>query len=120
GPPVEELPDGGADGVMRALKGANHERRKHERRQATGSVYFWWDEGCGCEAQGTLVDQSEGGFRARHHCPELAAGQLVGVRLSGVESRARVAWTRVMGDAVESGFMVLGGGENPPDQPAAF
>ncbi len=64
-----------------------------------------------------LLDESEGGFRARHHCPGLAAGQLVGIRLGGVESRARVAWTRVMGGAVESGFMLLGaeasGGRSP-------
>jgi len=94
---------------MRAVKAAIGERRKHERRRSIGSVYFWWDEAAGREARGTLLDESEGGFRARHHCPGLSAGQLVGVRLGGVESRARVAWTRVMGDAVESGFMLLSG-----------
>lgn len=94
---------------MRAVKAVTGERRHHERRKSIGSVYFWWDEAAGREARGLLLDESEGGFRARHHCPGLAAGQLVGIRLGGVESRARVAWTRVMGDAVESGFMLLGG-----------
>jgi len=92
---------------MRTVKAATGERRKHERRQTSGSVYFWWDEAFGREARGRLLDESEAGFRARHHCPELTAGQLVGIRLGGVESRARVAWTRVQGDEVESGFTLL-------------
>ena len=94
---------------MGAVKVAIGERRKHERRRTIGSVYFWWDEACGREARGMLLDESEGGFRARHHCPELTAGQLVGIRLGGVEGRARVAWTRVVGDMAESGFMLLHG-----------
>lgn len=97
---------------MRTVKQATGERRKHERRQTIGSVYFWWDEASGREARGMLLDESEAGFRARHHCPELTAGQLVGIRLGGVESRARVTWTRVMGGVVESGFKVLSGEQN--------
>jgi hypothetical protein len=104
---------------MGALKVARGERRKHQRRKTIGSVYFWWNEAVGREARGTLLDESEGGFRARHTCRELAAGQLVGIRLGGVEGRARVAWTRVTGDVVESGFMVLTGRpdeESPPSR----
>ena len=97
---------------MRAVNAATGERRKQERRKTIGSVYFWWDDAFGRETRGTLLDESESGFRARHHCAELTAGQLVGIRLGGVESRARVAWTRVMGDVVESGFMMLAPEQN--------
>ena len=99
---------------MRAVKAAAAERRQYERRRSIGSVYFWWDEIAGIEARGTLLDESQGGFRAVHHCQELKAGQLVGIRIGGIESRARVVWTRVMGEVVESGFWVLPTGPGGP------
>ncbi len=83
------------------------ERRKQERRKADASVSFWWYESIRREAQGTLVDASAGGFRARHEHPDLVSGQVVGYRQGTVEGSARVVWTRIAGDVVESGFMVL-------------
>src|SRR5581483_6078476 len=62
GAPVEGLPNGGGDGVMRQVKAETGERRRQERRKTICSVYFWWDEAAGREARGTLLDESEGGF----------------------------------------------------------
>jgi hypothetical protein len=57
--------------------------------------------------EGRLVDTSESGFRAAHGHAGLTAGQVVRFELPGRSGRARVAWTRVAGQEVESGFFVL-------------
>ena len=54
-----------------------------------------------------LLDASAHGFRAIHNSPELASGQIVLFEHSDISGRARVIWTRIDGDQVQSGFYVL-------------
>lgn len=58
--------------------------------------------------EGLLVDTSPSGFRASHGEPSLVSGLEVEFEHLGRRGRARVAWTRVAGDEVESGFFILG------------
>jgi hypothetical protein len=55
-----------------------------------------------------LLDTSDHGFRASHDCPELLAGTQVQLEspLTGTVT-ARVIWTAIMGDHIESGFYIL-------------
>jgi hypothetical protein len=57
--------------------------------------------------EGHLVDIAASGFRARHSCQSLTSGQDVSFARRGARGRARVMWTRISGDTVESGFLVL-------------
>ena len=46
----------------------------------------------GTMVEGSVLDLSAHGFRAAHHCRALATGH------------ARVMWTSIVGDQVQSGF----------------
>lgn len=60
------------------------------------------------EVRGRLVDQSANGFRVEHTFAGLSCGQMVRCRFDDSSPRtARVVWTRVHGERVESGFFVL-------------
>jgi len=83
------------------------ERRSEPRLPAKGVVNLWPEDACGATAFGRLADRSERGFRAEHGLKALATGQIVHFEYGTVEGRARVVWTRIIGDHVESGFLVL-------------
>lgn len=60
------------------------------------------------EVRGQLLDRSANGFRAEHRSPGLTCGQVVEFRLpASVTGRARVVWTRIAGEHVESGFFIV-------------
>jgi hypothetical protein len=88
------------------------EQRRDVRLAAGGEIRFRLDDrGSDVPArdvEGRLLDRSAGGFRAEHDCRELGCGQIVRYRskASG-KGRARVVWTRILGDRVESGFLIL-------------
>ena len=88
------------------------EQRREARREAGGGVRFSFQE-LGTklgskEVRGTLLDRSAKGFRAQHDCAELTAGQVVRFRLGAASrGKAQVIWTRILGDRVESGFLIL-------------
>jgi hypothetical protein len=85
---------------------AGAENRREARYPGRGSVLVR-SEGPGSrDIRGKLVDVSANGFRMAHDCTALTAGQYV--EFSHVESkgRARVVWTRIVAEAVESGFVV--------------
>jgi hypothetical protein len=56
------------------------------------------------------MDLAKSGFRARHSSPTLRSGHIVECELAGVSGCARVGWTQVRGDQVESGFLILAEG----------
>jgi len=93
-------------GTSSSETGQHIEQRREPRRTVKGDVRFLF--GDAQEARGTLLDRSASGFRAEHDCPQLTCGQLVQFRL-GPSSRglARVVWTRISGNRVESGFRVV-------------
>ena len=60
------------------------------------------------EVHGRLVDHSANGFRVEHTFAGLSCGQMVQCRFDDSSPRtARVVWTRIHGERVESGFFVL-------------
>ena len=66
-----------------------------------------FDEPVHLEINGRLVDYSNSGFRAVHHCSELHAGQMVRFQHDVASGTARVMWNRILPEWVESGFLVL-------------
>jgi|HubBroStandDraft_1064217.scaffolds.fasta_scaffold476994_2 hypothetical protein len=87
------------------------DRRGERRRMAAGDVTLWLN-GSLLTVSGHLMDLTKSGFRAGHSSPTLRSGHIVEFELAGVSGRARVVWTRVLADQVESGFLILaeGGG----------
>jgi hypothetical protein len=57
--------------------------------------------------KGDLLDVSAHGFRAVHHCRSLTSGQILTFEHAHDRGRARVVWTRIAGERVESGFCYL-------------
>jgi hypothetical protein len=82
------------------------ERRKEPRFAAKGEVRLR-AEAAATAVKGTVIDTSTHGFRARHDCHELASGQIVTFEHRLAAGRARIMWTRIIGDLVESGFLIL-------------
>ena len=81
------------------------EKRREERFPGKGNVVVH------CvnprlEIEGKLVDVSANGFRMAHHCSELTTGQFVQFSHVLARGRARVVWTRIASDSVESGFVI--------------
>ncbi len=86
------------------------ERRREARRTASGPVVLTLlDPLQPFTVHGSLLDVSGHGFRAAHNFPGLTCGQEVGFEHQGRRGRARVAWTRVTQEGIESGFFVLAG-----------
>lgn len=83
------------------------EQRREERRPGQGAVRVRVSDPEPREFEGRLVDVSDGGFRMAHSCTNLAAGQLVEFRHVEARGAARVVWNRILGEVVESGFVVL-------------
>ena len=84
------------------------EQRSEERVAASGEVMLSIDRPETLNISAELSDVSDSGFRAEHHCLRLVAGQIVQFRHPRASGKARVVWTRIVGDAVQSGFVVLG------------
>lgn len=54
-----------------------------------------------------LLDRSRHGFRVAYECAGLHSGQEVRFEHSFGKGRAKVMWTRIVGDQAESGFLIL-------------
>jgi len=83
------------------------ERRAEARAAAHGLVRLRGDGLLETRVEGRLLDTSDRGFRAVHNCPTMASGQVVNFEHMGAAGRARVMWTRIDGDQVQSGFYIL-------------
>ena len=81
-------------------------RRTEPRRPAGGRVKLRPD-GCAKGLPGEMVDINGGGFRARHHLQTRVSGHIVEFEYGRLAGRARVVWTRILSDSVESGFLIL-------------
>jgi hypothetical protein len=82
------------------------EQRREIRRQGHGNVLVRAESPGLRDIQGRLVDVSASGFRMAHDCAALTAGQYVTFAHVEARGRARVVWTRILDDTVESGFLV--------------
>ncbi|HEV8145400.1 MAG TPA: PilZ domain-containing protein [Bryobacteraceae bacterium] len=83
------------------------EKRREYRRPASGIVHLKLTTPRPFEVVGRLLDISDGGFRMTHSYTPLAAGHLVDFRHHESSGRARVVWNRILGDRVETGFVVV-------------
>jgi len=90
---------------MRARR--QHEKRRGDRRPASGSVTLWWTDVTPQKITARLVDTSESGFRVGHSFPGLSPGQEVQFEYLGGAGIARTIWTRIAGNIVESGLFIL-------------
>ena len=84
------------------------EQRRETRRRGQGSVLVRSESPGSRDIQGRLVDVSASGFRMAHDCAALTAGLYVEFAHVEAKGRARVVWTRILDDSVESGFVVSG------------
>src|SRR5713101_540250 len=82
------------------------ERRSTSRQQAKGVVLLTFRDSGSSEIPRFLLDVSATGFRAAHRFKELCPGQEVLFSHDGGTGVARVTWTRILGQSVESGFLV--------------
>jgi len=82
------------------------EQRRETRRRGHGRVLVHPENPGLRDIQGRLVDVSASGFRMAHDCSALTAGQYVAFRHVEAKGRARVVWTRILDDSVESGFLI--------------
>ena len=87
--------------------GKGAERRAEPRRMARGKVNLWPEGFSNATAPGRLLDSSRSGFRAQHGLKGLGPGQCVHFEHGNLEGRARVVWTRILDDRIESGFLIL-------------
>ena len=85
---------------------SGEEQRREARRRGRGSVLVRSENPGSRDIQGRLVDVSASGFRMAHECTVLTAGQYVKFAHVEAKGRARVVWTRIAAEAVESGFVV--------------
>ncbi len=82
------------------------ENRREPRRAAEGAVRIWFNLPRRFEIQGRLVDLSSSGFRMTHDYTALEAGQRVEFSHLEASGHARVVWTRIAGERVETGFLI--------------
>ena len=83
------------------------EKRREFRRPTGGIVHLKLTTPRPFEVLGRLLDISDGGFRMTHNYTPLAAGQMVEFRHHENSGSARVVWNRILGDRVETGFVVV-------------
>lgn len=84
-----------------------HEKRREQRRQASGMVRIRFSDPQPREIAGRLLDVSENGFRMTHDFRSLPAGQVVEFSHVEARGRARVIWNRIVEQSVETGFLVV-------------
>jgi hypothetical protein len=90
---------------------AGVERRHEMRKPVRGAGWLEPADGSLARQEFRLVDVSPSGFRVRHHCRTLEAGQSVRFRHEQAAGVAVVVWNRVLGHDVESGLVIVAGRE---------
>lgn len=100
-----------SSGTSKSEAAQRVEQRREPRQAAGGEVRFTFPDGqteTGLrEVRGRLLDRSASGFRAEHGFPGLTCGQTVQFHCESSRGQARVVWTRISGDRVESGLFIL-------------
>ena len=84
------------------------EKRREPRRTAEGPLRLLpRDPNLTGNIQARLLDVSRSGFRARHDCLHFYNGLEVDFSRGGLAGRARVVWNLILGQQIESGFLIL-------------
>ena len=85
---------------------ARDDRRVEPREAASGEVHLCQSVTPGTPFLGHLLDIAASGFRARHEQFSLTSGELIDFEFAGNRGVARVVWTRIVENQVETGFRV--------------
>ncbi len=96
------------DATERELAQARLEKRREQRRKASGSVSVRFRDSREREIEGRLIDVSPSGFRMAHAEKSLPTGQVVEFSHGQSTGQARVMWNRIVAGTVETGFLVIG------------
>jgi len=83
------------------------DRRSEERFAADGGVELRFEDPIFRTVEGSLLDYSHSGFRAKHQFHSLHNGQCVEFRHVFGTGKARVMWNRILPEGVETGFLVV-------------
>lgn len=83
------------------------DRRTEPRLPASGQVKLRPEGFATTSVPGQMLDINSSGFRARHSFQALVSGHIVDFAYGSLQGRARVVWTRIVSDHVESGFLIL-------------
>src|SRR5947209_18891132 len=89
-----------------AVRPDTHDRRSDGRFSAAEELILSFDDPSPQQVSAVLVDYSKSGFRAVHKYSALTTGQVVGFQRLAASGSARVVWNRIVGDHVETGFLV--------------
>jgi PilZ domain len=81
--------------------------RREPRLAAHGLVELTIDRPERRVVSGRLVDISTSGFRVAHSFTQLGTGETVRFRHPSGSGKARVVWNRIMGEIVETGFLIV-------------
>lgn len=72
-----------------------------------GELVLSFDDPVHHEVTAQLLDYSKSGFRAVHAYSALSAGQVVQFQRLLAWGKARVVWNRILGEKVETGFVLI-------------
>ncbi len=89
-----------------AMPGKGPEKRREQRRRASGTVLVRCLAPHAKVIEGRLIDLSPSGFRMAHECASLQAGQVVEFSHHEAAGKAKVMWNRIVERSVETGFLV--------------
>jgi hypothetical protein len=83
------------------------ERRTESRSRSHGVVQLLIEDPAPQVICAELMDVSQNGFRAIHHCSSLSSGLEVRFTHDLAHGRARVIWSLTRPGVVESGFLIV-------------
>jgi hypothetical protein len=83
------------------------DKRREQRRTASGRVRINFTDPEPCEIAGKLIDVSVSGFRMKHDYASLRSGQIVRFTHAEAKGEAQVVWNRILAGGVETGFRVV-------------
>lgn len=83
------------------------EKRREQRRKASGSVEVRFTYPKARRIEGVLIDVSPSGFRMAHREASLEAGLVVEFSHGEASGKARVMWNRIVDGKVETGFLLI-------------
>ena len=91
----------------KAAQSKEGNRRAEQRFTIGGELLLSFDDPVHHEFRAELLDYSKSGFRAAHEYSALSTGQVVRFQRLVAWGQAKVVWNRILGEKVETGFVVL-------------
>jgi hypothetical protein len=93
--------------MMAPIATKRTEKRREQRRRASGTVVVRCPGPSARQIEGRLIDVSASGFRMAHAEASLEAGQVVEFTHQEAAGTARVMWNRIVNRNVETGFLLI-------------